>query len=362
MVKKTPLYEEHLKHGGKMVEFAGYMLPVQYPHGIIKEHLAVRETCGLFDVSHMGEIIIKGNQALENLQNLFCNNMEGMSVGRARYSPMLNLQGGIVDDVLVYRMDENEYWIIANAANKDKDVEWIKQHLFGEVELLDVSDKIAQLALQGPLSKDILVEFMAEEDMPVKNYTFTSKVKIAGVECLVSRTGYTGEHGYEIYTRAEDAVHIFQKLLEAGQLHGLVLCGLGARDTLRLEAGMPLYGHEISDEITPLEAGLSFFVKLDKSGFIGQEALKEKGEPKRIRIGLEVVGKGIVREHCPLYQGDKQVGETTSGTMSPLTKKSIAMGLVDVAASAIGTPLEADVRGRRLPVAVVDMPFHKRSK
>ena len=155
MVKKTPLYEEHLKHGGKMVEFAGYMLPVQYPHGIIKEHLAVRETCGLFDVSHMGEIIIKGNQALENLQNLFCNNMEGMSVGRARYSPMLNLQGGIVDDVLVYRMDENEYWIIANAANKDKDVEWIKQHLFGEVELLDVSDKIAQLALQGPLSKDI---------------------------------------------------------------------------------------------------------------------------------------------------------------------------------------------------------------
>ncbi|MGI6698961.1 MAG: glycine cleavage system aminomethyltransferase GcvT [Christensenellales bacterium] len=362
MCKKTPLYDEHVTHGGKMVEFAGYLLPVQYPHGIIKEHLAVRQTCGLFDVSHMGEIIIKGKQALENLQNLFCNNMEGMAIGRARYSPMLNEQGGMVDDVLVYRIGEDEYWIIANAANKDKDVSWIKAHLFGEVQLIDASDKIAQLALQGPRSRDILCQLMNEEDIPAKNYTFTNHVKVAGVECLVSRTGYTGELGYELYMRGEDAVRVMRKLLEAGEPHGLILCGLGARDTLRLEAGMPLYGHEMGDEITPLESGLAFFVKLDKPGFIGLEALKEKGKPKRIRVGLEVVGKGIVRENCPLYLGDRQVGQSTSGTMSPLTKKAIAMGLVDVQASAIGTQMEADVRGRRLPVVVVEMPFYKRSK
>lgn len=362
MCKLTPLYDEHVALGGKMVEFAGYMLPVQYPQGIIAEHLAVRNECGLFDVSHMGELVLKGTQALENLQNLLCNNMEGMDIGRARYSPMLNENGGVVDDLLIYKMGEDEYWIIANASNKDKDFEWIKAHLFGDVSFEDISDSIAQLALQGPRSKEIMLKLMNEEDLPKKYYTFTNNVKVAGIDCLVSRTGYTGEFGYEIYSKAENSVAIMKELLKVGSPLGLIPCGLGARDTLRLEAGMPLYGHEMNDEITPFEASLDFFVKMDKQSFIGREALEKKGEAKRVRVGLEVTGKGIVREHCDLYIGEELVGFSTSGTMSPLTKKAIAMAIVDVKASELGTEMEADVRGRRIPVKVVEIPFYKKSK
>lgn len=362
MCKKTPLYDYHVALHGKMVPFAGYWLPVQYDSGIIAEHQAVRTACGLFDVSHMGEVLIQGKDALNNLQHLLVNDMSGMAIGRARYSPMCNERGGVVDDLLVCRTGEEDYLLIVNASNKDKDVAWIREHLFGEATMQDVSEEYAQFALQGPNSTEILMKLTAKENIPEKNYTFNQHVDIGGFDCLLSRTGYTGELGYEIYCRPQDAIALGEKLLAAGKNHGLIPCGLGARDTLRLEAGMPLYGHEMNDEITPLEAGLGFFVKMDKADFIGKDALQKKGEPKRIRVGLEVVGRGIVREESPLFIDNKQVGITTSGTMSPYSQKAIAMALVDVAHTKIGTKMEADVRGRRIPVQVVELPFYKRNK
>lgn len=362
MCKKTPLYDFHLKLKGKMVPFAGYWLPVQYESGIIAEHLAVRNACGLFDVSHMGEILLQGKDALSNLQNLLVNDMSGMAIGRARYSPMCNMEGGVVDDLLVCKLGEEEYMLVVNASNKDKDVAWVKQHLFGDVTMQDVSDEYALFALQGPHSRDVLSELMENADIPEKNYTFTQNVMVGGFTCMVSRTGYTGELGYEIFCKPEDAVAIGEKLLQVGEKHGLIPCGLGARDTLRLEAGMPLYGHEMNDEITPLEAGLGFFVKMEKPGFIGKDALLAKGAPQRGRVGLEVVGRGIVREDVPLYVGDEQVGVTTSGTMSPYLHSAIAMALLDNAYSQVGTQMEAEVRGRRVPVQVIPLPFYKRNK
>lgn len=362
MCKKTPLYDFHVDHKGKMVPFAGYWLPVQYEGGIIAEHMAVRNACGLFDVSHMGEVLIQGVDALANLQYLLVNDMSGMAIGRARYSPMCNHEGGVVDDLLVCRLGEEEYLLVVNASNKDKDVAWIKQHLFGNATMKDISDEYALFALQGPNSLHVLNELIDSGMIPEKNYTMTQQVTVGGFPCMVSRTGYTGELGYEIFCKPGDAIALGEKLLQAGEKHGLILCGLGARDTLRLEAGMPLYGHEMNDEITPLEAGLGFFVKLDKPDFIGKKALIEKGQPQRGRVGLEVVGRGIVREEAPLYVGDKKVGITTSGTMSPYLHSAIAMALVDNEFAHIGTQMEADVRGRRISVKVIPLPFYKRNK
>lgn len=362
MCKKTPLYDLHVELKGHMVPFAGYWLPVQYETGIIAEHQAVRAACGLFDVSHMGEVMLEGKDALINLQNLLTNDMDNMFIGRARYSPMCNEQGGVVDDLLVCKTGEEQYLLVVNAANKDKDVEWIKRHLFGDVRMEDQSDSTAQLALQGPRSREILLELAQEKDIPEKNYTFTQNVKVADVNCLLSRTGYTGELGYELYCAPQDAVQLMKELLKTGAPLGLIPCGLGARDTLRLEASMPLYGHEMNDEITPLEAGLGFFVKMSKSDFIGKKALMQMGEPKKQRVGLSVIGRGIVRENVALFSGDRQVGLTTSGTMCPFLQNALAMALVENAYTAVGTKLEAEVRGRRIPVEVVALPFYKRSK
>lgn len=362
MCKKTPLYDVHVALKGKMVPFAGYWLPVQYESGIIAEHNAVRTACGLFDVSHMGEVQLSGRDALANLQNLLVNDMDNMFIGRARYSPMCNEKGGVVDDLLVCRTGEEKYLVIVNAANKEKDVAWIREHLSGEVEMEDQSEQTAQLALQGQRSREILLTLADEEDIPVKNYTFTQDVRVAGVRCLLSHTGYTGELGYELYCAPRDAVTLMNALMEAGKPFGLIPCGLGARDTLRLEAAMPLYGHEMNDEITPLETGLGFFVKMNKPGFIGKQALIDKGAPKISRVGVKVTGRGIVREEVPLFAGDRQVGTTTSGTMCPYIQMAVAMALVDNEYTAPGTKLEADVRGRRIPVEVVELPFYKRSK
>lgn len=362
MCKKTPLYDVHVALKGKMIPFAGYWLPVQYETGIIAEHNAVRTACGIFDVSHMGEVLLEGKDALNNLQNLLVNDMDNMFIGRARYSPMCNERGGVVDDLLVCKTGDEKYLLIVNAANKDKDVAWIRDHLFGDVRMEDQSDNTAQLALQGPRSRDILLKLADEKDIPEKNYTFKENVKVAGVNCLLSRTGYTGELGYELYCAPGDVVHLMKELLKAGEPMGLIPCGLGARDTLRLEASMPLYGHEMNDEITPLETSLGFFVKMDKEDFIGKKALLEKGEPKVQRVGLKVTGRGIVREDTPLFAGDQQAGRITSGTMCPYIQKAVAMALVENAYAAIGTQLEADVRGRRIPVEVIELPFYKRSK
>lgn len=362
MCKKTPLYDLHVELKGRMVPFAGYCLPVQYETGIIAEHNAVRTACGLFDVSHMGEIVLKGPDALKNLQYLLVNDMDGMYVGRARYSPMCNERGGVVDDLLVCRTGEEEYLLIVNASNKDKDVAWIRGHLSGNAAMQDISDGVAQLALQGPRSRDILLKLAAAGDIPGKNYTFTQSVRVAGLTCLLSQTGYTGELGYELYCAPEDAVPLARALLRAGEEYGLIPCGLGARDTLRLEAGMPLYGHEMDDEITPLETGLGFFVKMDKPDFIGKAAMQRKGPPTVQRVGLRVTGRGIVREGAALYAGGGQVGRTTSGTLCPYVQAAVAMALVDNAFAAPGTCLEADVRGRRIAMEVIPLPFYKRGQ
>lgn len=362
MELKTTLYDIHIKYGGKMVPFAGYLLPVQYTGGVIAEHMAVREKCGLFDVSHMGEIICEGKDALANLNKIMTNDFTGMYDGQARYSLMCNEKGGVVDDLIVYRIRENYYFIVVNASNKDKDFAWMKTREFGNAVFKDISDRVAQIALQGPKAHEILEKITREEDIPKKYYSCVSKGMAAEIPCLISRTGYTGEDGYELYMEAENAVSVWEALMEAGAEKGLIPCGLGARDTLRLEAAMPLYGHEMDDGITPEETGLSFAVKMDKEDFIGKKAMEAMGEPVRKRIGLKVTGRGIIREHMTLYHGEKQVGSTTSGTHAPYLGYPIAMALVEKEYAQTGTKLEAEVRGRRIEAEIIPLPFYKRQK
>ncbi|MEA4929037.1 MAG: glycine cleavage system aminomethyltransferase GcvT [Candidatus Limiplasma sp.] len=359
--KPTPLYRRHVEHGGRMVPFAGYLLPVQYEGGVIQEHNAVRGGVGLFDVSHMGEVTFRGPDALANLQMLLCNDMGSLQDGRVRYSPMLNPQGGVIDDVLVYRRAADDYLMVVNAANGEKDVAHILAAQFGDVRIEDISDSLCQLALQGPKAEAVLRTLLAPEQIPQKYYSFLPEVTVGGVRCLLSRTGYTGEDGFELYAPAADAEKLFDVLLAAGEAFGLTLCGLGCRDTLRLEAAMPLYGHEMDDGVTPLETCLGRYVKLDKPAFIGREALLAAGEPRRARVGLKMTGRGIAREHCPVYAGARQVGHTTSGTHCP-TVGPVAMALVETAASAVGTPLTVDVRGRRIEAEVVPLPFYTRTR
>ncbi|MDO4543255.1 MAG: glycine cleavage system aminomethyltransferase GcvT [Clostridia bacterium] len=356
----TPLYSRHVDLGGKIVPFAGYLLPVQYPSGLVKEHLAVRNQAGLFDVSHMGEILIKGEDAFANVQALVTVDVAEMYDGSVKYTPMCNCEGGVVDDILVYRINEKCYYLVVNASNRHKDVEWIKKNLKGDAAMEDISDSVGQIALQGPASIEIMKRSIDDDkNRPKKYYTFTTEGKIANHRCLISRTGYTGELGYEIYAAAEDIGEIWDLLLKNGEDLGLIPCGLGARDTLRLEAAMPLYGHELLDDITPLEASLDFFVKPDRSDFYGRDAMLKKGVSRK-RVGLKVTGRGIIREHCDVYSGDKLVGHVTSGTLCPFVNQAVGMALLDIDYTADGTELEADVRGRRVPVTVIPLPFYKR--
>ncbi|MFA6857612.1 MAG: glycine cleavage system aminomethyltransferase GcvT [Treponema sp.] len=358
MDKKTPLYDTHVKYGGRIVSFAGWLLPVQYETGVIAEHMAVRTKCGLFDVSHMGEILCEGTTALENLNWLLTNDFTNMYEGRARYSPMCSEEGGVVDDLLVYKMEENRYFIVVNAANKDKDFAWMKAHEKPGTVFTDVSDNFAQLALQGPRAHDILSSLAGTSSIPQKYYTCVKSGIVAGIPCIVSKTGYTGEDGYELYTEPARAVELWEALMDAGKNDGLVPCGLGARDTLRLEAAMPLYGHEMDDTVTPLEAGLDFAVKMEKPDFIGKEALVRKGPPARMRIGLVAGGRGIMRERERVYAGNDEVGWTTSGTYAPYLKKAVAMALVKKS-SLTASEFTVDVRGTRVPAHIVPLPFYK---
>ena len=360
MELKTPLYDVHVEEGGKIVPFAGYLLPVQYEQGVIKEHMAVRTAAGLFDVSHMGEITLTGPTAKDSLNHLLTNDFTEMAVNKVRYSVMCNENGGCVDDLIVYKFGEEDYLLVVNAANKDKDFQHIKNNILPGTIAEDISDTVAHVALQGPKSKEILTKLVPEENLPKGYYTAVRHVDIAGVDCLVSRTGYTGEFGYEIYMPPEAASKIWALLREAGEEFGMIPCGLGARDTLRLEAAMPLYGHEMNDEITPLEAGLDFSVKMSKEEFIGKAALEAKGEPKVIRIGLEATGRGIIREHQDIYVGDEKIGITTSGTHCPFVGKAVAMAMVPREYAALDTEVEVDVRGRRVAAKVIELPFYKK--
>ena len=360
MDKKTPLYQNHVDLKGKIIPFGGYLLPVQYSEtGLVKEHLAVRENAGIFDVSHMGEIIFEGPDALVNVQKIFTNDFEKMVPGQIKYTLMCNELGGIVDDLILYKFNDQKYMAVVNAANKDKDYAWITSKIEGDVNVKDLSDNIGLVAIQGPKAKDILSKIIKDTDFPPKYYTFKENVEIEGMTVLISETGYTGELGYELYTKASDVVRIWELLLEAGEEFKLTPSGLGARDTLRLEAGMPLYGHEMNDKINPIQVGLKFAVKLNKPDFIGKEAI-EASENQKVRVGLKITGKGIVREDAPIFSGDKEIGISTSGTHAPFLGYAIAMALVDKEYAVIGTELEAEVRGRRIPVEVIPMPFYKK--
>lgn len=359
MESKTPLYDAHVAQDGKMVPFAGYILPVEYKAtGLMKEHEAVRTACGMFDVSHMGEVTFEGEGALAAVNHLLTNDYTTLAVGRCRYGTLCQDDGGMLDDVIVYRLGEEKFLVVVNAANRHKDVAWMREHLIDGCTMEDISDGIAQIAVQGPASPDVMSAAGASE-LPEKYYSFVKGVDIAGVTCLVSRTGYTGEDGFEVYCAANAARMVWDALLAAGA----VPCGLGARDTLRLEAAMPLYGHEMDETVTPLETGLDFGVKLGKDDFIGKDALIAKGDPARERIGLHAVGRGIVREHCDIFNaaGDL-IGHSTSGTYCPHLKGAYAMALVNAGSAKVGDTVEADVRGRRVACEVVPLPFYRRKK
>ena len=359
MEKKTPLYAFHVSAGARMTDFAGYSMPIQYTD-ILEEHMAVRTAAGLFDVSHMGEVTVRGAGALAYLNHLLTNDFTSMTNGRCRYSPMCNPDGGVIDDLLIYRLGPENYLAVVNASNREKDYEWMKKNLTGEAELADISDSVAQIALQGPKSLAILSRLTDPLCLPVKYYTFTEHCAVSGVDCLISRTGYTGEDGFELYCGADDAEKLWNALLTAGKGDGLIPCGLGARDTLRMEAAMPLYGHEMDDEISPLETDLDFAVKMGKPDFIGKSALEARGEPKITRVGLKTTGRGIIREHCDVWLGDRRIGRTTSGTYLPYLKGSYAMALVEKEHGTVGTAVSADVRGRRVEAEIVPLPFYKR--
>jgi len=358
-----------------MVEFGGWALPVQYT-GILAEHKAVREACGLFDVSHMGEILLTGKDALAFLNQVCTNGFTSLEAGRCRYSPMCYPDGGTVDDLIVYKLpdrvsresplwretfesapdDGGKYLIIVNASNCEKDYAWMRGHLaaYQGAALENVSAEVAQLAVQGPAFREVLARVGMEGELPDKPYAFVESMKVGGAMCLVSTTGYTGEPGVEIYLRPADAPALFDALIEAGA----VPCGLGSRDTLRFEASMPLYGHELEKDITPLEAGLKSFVKMDKPDFIGKGALVER-PPQRRRIGLELVDKGVAREHCPVLDAaGRTVGHTTSGGLAPTLGKNLAMAIVSNEA-AEHEELFIEVRGRGLRARQIKLPFYK---
>lgn len=358
MEKKTPLYRRHTALGGEMTPFGGYLLPMQYPTGILAEHEAVRSAAGVFDVSHMGRAVVSGPGAEAALNAVLTNSFTDMAPGAARYALMLYENGGTVDDLVVYRLSETAFLLVLNAANTPRDLLWLEAHLPAGAQLEDRTDRTAQLALQGPESAGLLAGLLEDGALPPRYYTFRAHCRLAGADCLVSRTGYTGEDGFELYLRAEDAPALWDALTAAGA----VPCGLGARDTLRLEAGMPLYGHELDEKTDPLTAGLGFAVKLEKPDFLGKAALLAMGAPAQRRVGLRVTGRGIIRGGEEIFADGVPISRTTSGTFCPHLGVGCAMAYVDAARAVPGTAVEAAVRSRRVPAELVALPFYKRPK
>ena len=329
-------------------------MPLHYANGILHEHHTVREKVGLFDVSHMGEFTLKGPDALSNLQYLVSNDFSDLQIGKARYGILVREDGSSVDDLLIYKTHEDRYLIVVNAANIEKDETYFRAQLTGDVNFENISDTIGQIAVQGPMADTLFKRF---SDLELSYYGFQDEVMINDMQVLVSRTGYTGEDGYEIYCKAEDTVRLWDLLMTSGEDLGVEACGLGCRDTLRLEAAMPLFGHELNDETTPLEAGLSMFVKLDKEHFIAKDALSNK--PLRRRIGLTLTDRGIAREGSDVYCEGEWVGKVTSGTKSPTLNQAIAMAMVKAEYFKV-EDFEIDVRGKRLKAVRVKLPFYKR--
>lgn len=357
--KKTTLYDQHVDLGGKMVPFAGYAMPVQYPTGITAEHAVVREACGLFDVSHMGEFVVRGPQAVDLVQKVSVNDASTMDVGQAQYSAMCLETGGVIDDLIIYRFDDR-YMLVVNASNIAKDWSWIARHAANfDVDLEDVSDDTALLAIQGPNAREVLRPLASLDIDDVKYYRF-AEGEVSGVPAVISGTGYTGEDGFELYVPADAAPRLWQVIFEAGAPHGLLPAGLGARDSLRLEVGYALYGNDLDEEHTTLESGLGWVTKLDKGDFVGREALaaqKEAGVERRL-VGLRLTDRGFPRPGYDVLDGDDVVGRVTSGTVSPTLGYGIALGYVPTELAKAGTELRIDARGRSVGAVVQRPPFY----
>ncbi len=363
-LKQTPFYEKHVQIGAKMVPFAGFLMPLQYT-GIVAEHKNVRTNVGLFDVSHMGEIEVKGKNALDAVNKIITNDASKLKIGQALYTPMCYEHGGIVDDLLVYKRADDFYLLVVNASNLSKDFEWIHSNVSNIAQVENKSDEYAQLALQGRYAEAIIKKL---SDYPVEDieyYHFAEDVPVAGAKVLLSRTGYTGEDGFELYFDPADAHKVWDALLQAGAEYNLLPAGLGARDTLRLEARMVLYGNDITEHTNPIEAGIGWAVKFDKGDFIGRDVLlKVKEEkPKRKLVGIEMIDPGIPRQHYAVYMSadaQEPAGEVTSGTMSPTLKKAIGLAYLPFGQHKSGTHVWVDIRGRRKEAVVVKTPFYKR--
>ena len=354
-MKRTPYYETLLAKGGKFVEFAGYEMPIQFA-GIVQEHLAVRNNVGIFDVSHMGEFYFEGKDAESAINYLIANDIRGMKDGDVRYTLMCNEKGGIVDDLLVYRYNQEKFMLVVNAGNHDKDFEWVKKHLKEDVKFTDRSTEIAQLAIQGPNAIPLMKKVLDAKDIPEEYYTFKTFVSPKG-EVIVSQTGYTGEKGYEIYCPKDYAIEMFNKVMEAGKEYNIELCGLGCRDTLRLEAGMPLYGHEMDENTLATELTLKPFIKLEKEDFIGKKALVES-EAKKIRKGFKMVDRGIARQGDKVFLGDKEIGVVTTGTSSPSLNK-LGIGHIRIDRGVKETDILIEVRGKKLKAVICPTSFLK---
>ncbi|PAB57720.1 glycine cleavage system aminomethyltransferase GcvT [Anaeromicrobium sediminis] len=362
-LKRTALFNAHGKHGGKIIDFSGWELPVQY-EGITPEHEATRNKAGLFDVSHMGEVEVKGKDAFKFVQNLVTNDVSALEDNQVLYTFMCYEDGGVVDDLLVYRFNEEHFFLVINASNVDKDFDWMKKNSDGyDIDVVNISEALSQLAIQGPHAQEILQKLTDTDLTEIKFFYCKRNVNVAGASCLVSRTGYTGEDGFEIYLDHDNAEMVWEKLMEEGKDLGLRPVGLGARDTLRFEATLPLYGNELTKDITPLEAGLGFFVKLDTDDFIGKEALvKQKAEGlKRKIVGFEMLDKGIPRHGYEVWADGKEIGFVTTGYAAPTVKKNIGFAMVPIEYSKLGTPIEIKVRKRILKAQVVSKRFYTKN-
>jgi len=362
-LKRTPLYERHLALGARLVEFSGWEMPVQYS-SILDEHRAVRTCAGLFDVSHMGEFKIEGPDSLAFLQYLVPNDVSRLAIHQALYTQLCLPNGGTIDDLIIYYLAENHYMMVVNAGNIDKDFAWVEQQAkIFDVQVFNQSDTTALLALQGPEAQAIL-QPLADVDLSTIRYYHCEPGVVDGINCIISRTGYTGEDGFELYCAPVDVVTLWNDLLAAGKERGLLPAGLGARDTLRIEAGYCLYGHELDEQTNPLEAGLGWTIKLNKGEFIGRDALlkvKEEG-PKRKLIGIEMIERGISRAGYAIYENDQQIGSLTSGAPGPALNKNIGIGYVEASHAVVGNTVQIDIRGKRTAAQIVVLPFYKRKK
>jgi len=357
-VKRTPLYNTHVQLGARMVPFAGYEMPVQYT-GPLEEHQTVRTRAGLFDIDHMGQVIVEGPEAFDFLQYVVTSDIDELKEWEAHYSLLCYADGGTVDDIFIYRLPEY-WWVVVNASNLDKDVKWLKAHQPGfDVTITDVSEQTYMLAFQGPAAQEVL-QTITDVDLSKVAFHFSTRAKVAGIETLIGSTGYTGEYGYELFFPAHEAVTMWNAILDAGRGQGVRPIGLAARDSLRFEPCLPLYGHELSPTITPIEAGLGFAVKTGKGDFLGRDALlKQRLEaPARRLVCLEMVDKGVPREHYPVFKDGAEVGWVTTGMLAPTVEAYCAMALLPAELAALDTEVEVQIHGKPRRARVVKRPFY----